>query len=140
MAIENNQKVSMTYQLTVDGEVIDSNIGLDDLVFEFGAQQIIPGLESRIQDMNVGESRDNIVIPPSEAYGEPNPDAKQVLTKEQCGDLELEVGMMLQAQGSNGEPIQIKVHEIHEDRVVMDLNHPLAGKELSFNVVINSID
>ena len=139
MAIENNQVVAMTYELKVDGEVVDSNIGKDALEFTFGAGQIIPGLESRITELNEGDSKD-ITVPAAEAYGEYNEEAKQVLPKEQFGDLELTVGMPLQGQGENGQPVQVIITDIKEDgSVEVDFNHPLAGKELNFSITVNSI-
>ena len=139
MAIENNQVVAMMYELKVDGEVVDSNIGKDPLEFTYGTGQIIPGLESRILELNEGDSKD-IIVPAAEAYGEYNEEAKQVLPKEQFGDLELQVGMPLQGQGENGQPIQVIVTDIKEDgSVEVDFNHPLAGKELNFSITINSI-
>ncbi|RXJ77896.1 peptidylprolyl isomerase [Arcobacter sp. F155] len=139
MAIESNQVVAMMYELKVDGEVVDSNIGKDPLEFTYGTGQIIPGLESRIVELNEGDSKD-ITVPAAEAYGEYNEEAKQVLPKEQFGDLELQVGMPLQGQGENGQPIQVIVTDIKEDgSVEVDFNHPLAGKELNFSITINSI-
>lgn len=139
MAIENNQVVAMMYELKVDGEVVDSNIGKDPLEFTYGTGQIIPGLESRILELNEGDSKD-ITVPAAEAYGEYNEEAKQVLPKEQFGDLELQVGMPLQGQGENGQPIQVIITDIKEDgSVEVDFNHPLAGKELNFSITINSI-
>ncbi|NVJ54104.1 MAG: peptidylprolyl isomerase [Campylobacteraceae bacterium] len=140
MAIENNQVVAMMYELKVDGEVVDSNIGKDPLEFTYGTGQIIPGLESRIVELNEGDSKD-ITVPAEEAYGEYNEEAKQVLPKEQFGDLELQVGMPLQGQGENGQPIQVIVTDIKEDgSVEVDFNHPLAGKELNFSITISSIN
>ncbi|RXK14590.1 peptidylprolyl isomerase [Halarcobacter mediterraneus] len=139
MAIENNQVVAMMYELKVDGEVVDSNIDKDPLEFTFGTGQIIPGLETRIIEMNEGDSKD-VTVPAAEAYGEYNEEAKQVLPKEQFGDLELSVGMPLQGQGENGQPIQVVISDIKEDgSVEVDFNHPLAGKELNFSITINSI-
>lgn len=140
MAIESNQVVAMMYELKVDGEVVDSNIGKDPLEFTYGTGQIIPGLESRIVELNEGDSKD-ITVPAAEAYGEYNEEAKQVLPKEQFGDLELQIGMPLQGQGENGQPIQVIVTDIKEDgSVEVDFNHPLAGKELNFSITINSIN
>eukprot|EP00767_Chilomastix_cuspidata_P007988 gnl/Chilomastix_cuspidata/8945.p1 GENE.gnl/Chilomastix_cuspidata/8945~~gnl/Chilomastix_cuspidata/8945.p1 ORF type:complete len:154 (-),score=9.39 gnl/Chilomastix_cuspidata/8945:221-613(-) len=129
----------MMYELKVDGEVVDSNIDKDPLEFTFGTGQIIPGLETRIIEMNEGDSKD-VTVPAAEAYGEYNEEAKQVLPKEQFGDLELSVGMPLQGQGENGQPIQVVISDIKEDgSVEVDFNHPLAGKELNFSITINSI-
>ena len=139
MAIENNQVVSMMYELKVEGEVVDSNIGKDPLEFTYGTGQIITGLESRIAELNEGDSKE-VSVPAAEAYGEYNEEAKQVLPREQFGDLELSVGMPLQGQGENGQPIQVIVSDIKEDgSVEVDFNHPLAGKELNFSITISSI-
>jgi FKBP-type peptidyl-prolyl cis-trans isomerase SlyD len=138
VAIENNQMVAINYELKIGGEVIDSNMGKDALEFAFGAGQLIPGLESRIQDMNEGDSRE-ISVPCQEAYGEYNEEAKQMVPKEQFGDLELQVGMPLQAQGQDGNPIQVTVAAINDADVEIDFNHPLAGKDLNFSITVQTI-
>jgi FKBP-type peptidyl-prolyl cis-trans isomerase SlyD len=139
MAIQDDQKVSMTYELKVDGNVVDSNVNGEPLEFVFGQGQIIPGLESRIQEMNTGDSKD-VTVPAAEGYGEYNEEAKQTLPKEQFAQIEgLHVGMALQGQGENGQPIQVRVSEIMDDGVEIDFNHPLAGKDLEFSISINAI-
>jgi FKBP-type peptidyl-prolyl cis-trans isomerase SlyD len=138
MAIENNQIVSINYELKIGGEIVDSNIDKEPLEFTFGSGQIIPGLESRIADMNEEETKD-ITVPSSEAYGEYNPEAKQMVPKEQFGDLELQIGMPLQGQGQDGNPIQVVVTNILDNEVEIDLNHPLAGKDLDFSITVKSI-
>ena len=138
MAIEENQVVTIEYELKVNGEVVDSNVGKDPLEFTFGTGQLIPGLESRMVEMNEGDSN-QITVPAAEGYGEYNAEAKQALPKEQFGDLELEVGMPLQGQGENGQPIQVVVEEIKDNEVVVDFNHPLAGKELNFDITVKTI-
>lgn len=139
MAIESNQKVAMMYELKIEGNVVDSNMEGEPLEFVFGTGQIIPGVESRIQEMNVGDSKD-ITVPSAEGYGEYNEEAKQTLPKEQFGDIDLQVGMPLQGQGENGQAVQVVVSDIMDDSVVIDLNHPLAGKDLDFSITIKSID
>lgn len=138
MAIENDQVVAMMYELKVDGEIVDSNLDKEPLEFTFGSGQIIPGLEARISTLNEGDT-ENINVPANEAYGEYNPEAKQTVAKENFGDLELSVGMPLQGQGEDGKPIQVMVSEILENDVVVDFNHPLAGRDLDFTVTIQSI-
>ncbi len=69
MAIENNQQVSINYELKVEGEVVDSNIGKELLEFAYGTGQLIPGLESRMAEMKEGETKE-INVPASEAYGD----------------------------------------------------------------------
>ncbi|WP_321315135.1 peptidylprolyl isomerase [Halarcobacter sp.] len=138
MAIENNQLVSINYELKIEGEIVDSNIDKEPLEFTYGSGQIIPGLESRIADMNVNDTKE-INVPAQEAYGEYNPEAKQLVPKEQFGDLELQIGMPLQGQGEGGQPIQVVVTNILDNEVEVDFNHPLAGKNLDFSITIQAI-
>ena len=139
MAMQKDQVISINYELRIEGEVVDSNIGKDALEFTFDSQQLIPGLESRMADMNVGETRD-IIVPAAEAYGEYNPQMKQMVPIEQFGGLELKVGMPMQGQGENGETIQVVITEILDDQVEVDSNHPLAGKDLDFTVTVQAIN
>jgi len=138
MAITENQVVTMNYELKIDGEVVDGNAGKDPLEFTYGIGQLIPGLEARMADMNEGESRE-ITVPADEAYGEYNPQALQAVPKAQFGDLDLFEGMPLQGQGENGETIQVIVNEIKDNEVIVDYNHPLAGKELNFSLTVITI-
>ncbi|HEY9203910.1 MAG TPA: peptidylprolyl isomerase [Sulfurimonas sp.] len=138
MAISNNQVVSMEYEVKVEGNVVDSNVNQEPLEFTFGSGQIIPGLESRIASLSEGESA-SIVVPASEAYGEYNEEAMQKIPKEQFEGIELSIGLPLQGQGPDGNPIQVVVKDILDDEVLIDFNHPLAGKELNFNINILSV-
>ena len=139
MAISNDQTVAIKYELKVEGNVVDSNIDKEPLEFKFGTGQIIPGLESRIADLSEGESA-SIVVPASEAYGEYNEEAMQKLPKSQLEGIELEVGLPLQGQSPDGQPINVVVKEIYDDEVLIDFNHPLAGKDLNFDVNIISVN
>ncbi len=138
MAIEKDQMVSIEYELKLEEELVDSNIGQEPLEFTFGSGQLIPGLEAQMADMNEGETRE-INVPAAQAYGEYNPEAKQVLPKEHFGDLELTVGMPLQGQGEDGQPVQVIVTAIQDNEVEIDLNHPLAGKDLDFTIIVKTI-
>ncbi|MCK9492411.1 MAG: peptidylprolyl isomerase [Sulfurimonas sp.] len=138
MAIETNQIVSLEYEVR-DGEtVVDSNLGAAPLVFMFGKGQIIPGLEAGIQNMAIGEKGD-VLVKAEDAYGVHNPDAKQEVPKDQFAGIELEVGMTLYGQGEDGGTVQVVVQEIGTESVIIDFNHPLAGKDLMFSVTINNV-
>lgn len=138
MAISNNQVVSMEYEVKVEGNVVDSNVNQEPLEFTFGSGQIISGLESRIAELSAGESA-SIVVPASEAYGEYNEEAMQKIPKEQFEGIELSIGLPLQGQGPDGNPVQVIVKDILDDEVLIDFNHPLAGKELNFDINILSV-
>ncbi len=138
MAIEANQIVSLEYEVRDGDKLVDGNVGGAPLVFMFGKGQIIPGLENGIKDMAIGEKGD-VLVKAADAYGEYNAEAKQEVPKEQFAGIDLEVGMTLYGQGEDGGTVQVVVNEIGSDSVIIDFNHPLAGKDLMFSVTINNV-
>ena len=138
MAIEANQIVSIEYEVSDGTSIVDSNIGGTPLVFMFGKGQIIPGLENGIAHMSIGEKAE-VPVKAADAYGEYNTDAKQEVPKDQFAGIDLEIGMSLYGQGEDGSTVQVIVKEIGEENVIIDFNHPLAGKDLLFNITINNI-
>ena len=139
MAIKQDQIVAIQYSASIDNEIIDNNMeSAEPLFFMYGRGQMMPGLETRIIEMKIGDSSD-LEIPAAEAYGDHNPEAIQTVPKEHLAHLELHEGLVLQGQGENGEPVMVVVKEIHDDTVVMDHNHPMAGQDVSFSVTIKDI-
>ncbi len=134
--VTKGKRVSIEYTLKLeDGSTVDTNVGGKPFTFVQGANQIIPGLEKAIEGMKVGETK-HIVIPPEEGYGKINKDAFKEFSKEQIPKDALKVGTILQARGPKGEIFYARVAEIKEKTVVLDFNHPLAGKTLYFDVKI----
>jgi len=138
MAIQDNQVVSLEYEVRDGDQVVDSNKGGAPLVFMYGKGQIIPGLEKGIKDMNIGDKAD-VLVKAEDAYGEYNAEATQEVPKEQFAGIDLTEGMTLYGQGEDGGTVQVTVKEIKDDSVVIDFNHPLAGKDLMFSVAINNV-
>lgn len=138
MAIEKDKIVSIEYEVNDGTKVVDSNIGGLPLVFMFGRGQIIPGLENAITNMSIGEKA-NVVVKAEDGYGEYNAEAKQEVPKDQFAGIDLELGMTLYGQGEDGGTVQVVVQEIGDENVIIDFNHPLAGKELTFLVIVNNI-
>jgi len=140
MAIkEENSVVGIEYELTEAGgsEVLDSNKGGAPLEFIIGKGQLIPGLEKALVGMNAGDTAD-ILVKAEEAYGLRDEEAVQELPRDQFEGIELEKGMSLYGQGQNGETIQVNVVDFDDNTVKVDFNHPLAGKDLMFNVKVIS--
>lgn len=138
MAIEKNQIVSIEYEVSDGKKVVDSNIGGMPLVFMFGRGQIIPGLENAICNMSIGEKAE-VLVKAEDAYGAYEEEAKQEVPRDQFAGIELEVGMTLYGQGEDGGTVQVVVQDIGDESVIIDFNHPLAGKDLVFLVGINNI-
>lgn len=139
MTIQNGSKVSIHYTLTDDsGQIIDSSLNGEPLVYTAGAGEIIVGLDSALLGKNVGDNL-NVRIAPAEAYGERHEEAIQVIEKSQLAHLpDLEEGMPLHAETENGV-VSFIISEIGEDTITLDGNHPLAGVTLNFEVQIVSV-
>lgn len=138
MAIKENQIVSMFYELKINDEVIDSNVDVAPIEFVYGTQQIIAGLESRIENMSEGETKE-INVPASEAYGEYDESLVQILPIEDFEGIDLEIGMVLEGESDGEEPVRATVIDVTKEDVSVDYNHPLAGCDLDFKVTIDKV-
>lgn len=133
--------VSLAYKLRLDdGEEVDSAAGDDPLVYLHGAQNIIPGLEQALTGLRVGDAR-SVTVSPGDAYGEMDPDAFELVPYDAFpGDLELEVGMGLRmVESGTGRQMEAFISELRDDGALLDLNHPLAGETLHFDVEVVSL-
>lgn len=123
-----------------DGTQFDSSAGRDPLEFEVGSGQIIPGLDKEIPGMAVGDKK-SVEVPAAEAYGDANPAAMQPVPRESIpAEIPLEPGLQLQVQGPDGQVMPARVAEMNDETVTLDLNHPLAGKDLTFDIELMSIN
>ena len=127
--------VSVHYTGTLDdGTVFDSSEGKDALKFEVGSGEMIKGFDQAVIGMRVGEEKD-IIVQPEDAYGPKNPEAVSTQPRANVeSDQELKPGMTLLATASDGSQMPVKILNISEDTVTVDLNHPLAGEVLYFNI------
>lgn len=116
-----------------DGTVFDSSQGRDPLEFTVGSGQIIPGLDKAIPGMVAGDKK-VVNIPCAEAYGEADENARQAVPRAQIPDhIPVDPGTQLQMQAPNGHVVPVVVISADENEVVLDANHPLAGKDLTFD-------
>ena len=134
-----NCVVEIEYEVKEAGttDIVDSNKGGDALGFIIGKGQIIPGLETALVGMSKDESGD-IMVSAADAYGDVNPEAKQVLPIDQFEGVDLIEGMSLYGQGEDGQTVQVTVTAFDDKEVSLDFNHPLAGKDLMFSVTVLS--
>ncbi|MFQ1699050.1 peptidylprolyl isomerase [Loktanella agnita] len=122
------------------GDTFDSSEGRDPLEFVVGSGQIIPGLDTAIPGMAVGDKK-TVEVPCAQAYGSSNPDARQSVPRSEIPDnIPLELGTQLQMQTPQGQVIQVTVAEVTEESVTLDANHPLADQDLIFAIEIMGID
>lgn len=141
MTVKANDKVKVHYKGTLnDGEIFDTSEGKEPLEFTLGAGQIIPGFENAVLGMAVEESK-TINIPSAEAYGEPKDELIQEVPKAQLPpELTPEIGMQLMSQTPDGQQIPLVVKEVKDETFIVDANHPLAGKDLNFELKLVSIN
>jgi FKBP-type peptidyl-prolyl cis-trans isomerase SlyD len=132
--------VAIHYTLKNDaGETLDSSAGADPLEYLHGAGNIVPGLESALTGKRVGE-RFNVVVAPADGYGERDARGVQRVPRDSFPpEVDVQPGMAFLADGPDGEPVQVWVSAIEGERVVIDLNHPLAGVTLHFDVEISAL-
>jgi len=117
-----------------DGTVFDSSREREPLEFTLGEGRVIPGFEAAVKDMEVGQSK-TVTIPADEAYGQYRNDLLVPIEKRHLPKgLEPEIGQRLQMQKANGEMSIVTVTEVAEDKITIDANHPLAGKNLTFEL------
>ena len=136
--IEKGKKVKIHYTLTVDGQVVDSSSGKDPLEYEQGAQTIIPGLQRGLEGKAQGD-KTQVTVEAGEAYGEIKAEAVVEIPKEKLGEGDFKEGMSIQGQSPEGQMFQGLIKEVREANVVVDFNHPLAGKTLTFDVEVVSV-
>ena len=138
--VKENDTVKIHYTGKLeDGQVFDSSIEREPIEFTIGGGQIIPGLEKGLIDMEVNEKK-TIQIPQTEAYGDIQKELFQEIPKDQLPqEITPEVGMGLVAKNPDGSERQLRVAEVKEESIIIDANHPLAGKDLIFDVEVVEI-
>lgn len=141
MAIKKGDKVKVEYTGTFeDGTVFDSSEKHGQpLEFEVGAGQMIPGFDNAVVGMKKGEEKE-ITIKPADAYGEHNPQLMKKVPREAIAGLkDPKPGMMLGLATPDGKQFAVKIAEVTDKEVAIDLNHPLAGKTLKFRIKVVDI-
>jgi peptidylprolyl isomerase len=138
--ISNGNQVSIEYSLKLaDGTVADSNVGGEALTYEQGASQILPALEKELLGMEVGETK-HVSLSASEGYGEVDPSLFHTVPATQIPEDARRVGAQLVARSDTGQQRPVRIHEVRDEEVVVDLNHPLAGQDLAFDVKILAVE
>jgi FKBP-type peptidyl-prolyl cis-trans isomerase SlyD len=140
MTIKENSAVSFHYTLTDDdGQTLDSSAGKDPLAYLHGAGNIIPGLESALEGKAVGDAM-VVAVTAAEGYGEVQQELIQEVPRDAFQGVDsIEVGMQFEAQTGQGGSVPVTVTAVTDEVVTVDGNHPLAGKNLNFDVSIEDI-
>ncbi len=138
--VKNGDTVKVHYhgRLT-DGTIFDSSEGREPLEFEVGGGAVIPGFETGVMGMSVGDKK-TILIPVEQAYGNRQDDLLMQFPKGHFpADIQPEVGMTLNMSDREGQNFPVVIAEIFDDNVILDANHPLAGEDLEFDLELMDI-
>ena len=137
--VQDGVVVSMEYTLKIDGEQIDSSEGHGPLQFLAGHGNIVAGLESEMQGMKIGDSK-NVVVAPADGYGEYDEKAfMDVSSKQFPADMKVEEGLELTVRDDSGQARYARIDKVEGEIVRLNFNHPLAGDELHFDVKVTAL-
>ena len=140
MSVKNGDKIKVEYTGTLeDGTVFDTSEGREPLEFEAGSGQVIKGFDDAVIGMSVEEEK-KVELPPSEAYGDYDPNLIKKIPMEKLppGE-EPKPGMVLELRSSEGIGFPARITEVADKEITIDLNHPLAGKTLIFQIKVVAI-
>ncbi|MDX9863832.1 MAG: peptidylprolyl isomerase [Anaerolineaceae bacterium] len=138
--IENDVIVSLLFTLTVDGEIVDEADENEPFLYLHGHENVIPGMEKELAGMKIGESK-SFTVQPKDGYGESDPDEIMHLPRSEFPeDLPLEPGLELEMLDEDDEVLYATVVSITKTMVQLDFNHPLADKELNFEVTVLDLE
>jgi FKBP-type peptidyl-prolyl cis-trans isomerase 2 len=139
MTVAAGNQVSIEFTLKLDdGTDVASNVNGESLIITQGEGEIFPVLEEELMGMNVGDTK-TVKLEASEAFGEKQADAYQNVPITEIPEDARKPGAMLLINNPDGQQDQVRVHEVNENEVIVDFNHPLAGENLTFEVKIISI-
>lgn len=138
--VESGKQISLEYTLKLDdGSTVDSNVGKAPLIFVMGAGSVLPGLESELMGLGLRQSK-KITLSPEQGYGPVKDEAFDQVETERIPEDAREVGAILIAQDGQGGRIPVRVHQVGDEQITLDYNHPLAGKTLNFDVKVLGIE
>jgi len=138
-AIHDGSKVAVDYVLIVDGNVVDSSQGRGPLEYTQGEGKLIPGFTTELEGMKAGDEK-TFEVKPEDGYGNPDPAGiKKMPLSSVPEEIKPQVGMVLQMQDQEGQTFPARVVNMDQDSITIDLNHPLAGKALTFKVKVVSV-
>lgn len=133
--IQYGKRVKIHYILKVDDEILESSEGKDPFEYVHGEDAIVPGLQKGLEGLKVGD-RSEITVSMEEGFGPVDPEAFVQIPRSRLPKGNITLGTILTATGPSSETLRARVIELHDDYVILDFNHPLAGKELLFIVEV----
>lgn len=136
--IKDGSKVKVHYTLKVEGNVVQSTSGGEPLTYVQGSGHILPGLEQELEGLNEGDKKE-VKLPPERGYGHRDPDALHSVSRSSFKDPEnIQVGQRVRGETERGK-FEAVISEVKPDVVTLDMNHPLAGRTLEFQLEVKEV-
>jgi FKBP-type peptidyl-prolyl cis-trans isomerase 2 len=133
-----NVRINLTGKLE-DGSIFMSTANSEPLEFKVGEGKILPGIENAVEGMNIGESK-SVNVSPEQAFGQPREELVEEIGRDKFpSNVEPKVGQKLEVPQQQGQPIVVRVVDVSEQSITLDANHPLAGRELAFDLELLDI-
>lgn len=141
MTIDSQSRITLHFELAMeDGSVVDSTFDRSPATFTYGDGSLLPGVERKLLGMQAGEKKD-FELKPEDAFGQPNPANIQHFKRDQFGaDMELNEGMVISFADAQRAELPGVVQSVSDDEVIVNFNHPLAGRTLRFTAEILNVD
>jgi FKBP-type peptidyl-prolyl cis-trans isomerase 2 len=140
LRVASGKKVSIEYTLKLDdGTQADSNVGEPPLVYQQGANQILPALEQALAGLAVNDTK-HVTISPKDGYGDVDPKNVKQVDLAEIPEAARKVDAVLIGVDADGNQVPVRVQKVEAEKVTLDLNHPLAGRTLTFDVKILKIE
>jgi len=133
--IESGKTVKMHMTMLQDGQVLQTTVGGEPIEFVVGQDPILPGVEIAVMGLKAGEQK-KFPLASADAFGEHDPAGVFEVPRENLPEGDIEIGMALETIGQDGRPLRGIVSSVASENVMIDFNHPLAGKDLEFEVEI----
>ena len=138
--VASGKKISIEYTLALDdGTQADSNVGQEPLVYQHGANQILPALEQALLGLAVNDTK-HVTISPKDGYGDVDPKNVKQVALEEIPEAARKIDAVLIGVDEDGNQVPVRVQKVEAEKVTLDLNHPLAGRTLIFDVKILKIE
>ena len=139
--VSEGTRVFLNFSVSLeDGSEVDTNFGADAVDFVIGDGSLLPGFERLLFGMSPGE-RQIFVVPPENAFGQPNNNNVQVISRKQFDeDMSLEVGLVISFADASGGEVPGMIIAFNDDEVTVDFNHPLSGRTILFDVLIHRVE
>ncbi len=136
--IEDGKNVKMNFTIKSEGVVLETTDGKTPFEFVYGKNKIIPGVDEALKGMKVGDKK-QLDLPPDQAFGEADPKAVVEFPKDQFKQKDVKAGMVFTGHSQAGVPLKGIVKEVKPQTVILDFNHPLAGKKVQVDLEIIEI-